>query len=91
MDELVRKFRAPLEVGGDDNFVEKMSKFAFAAPNGDTVALGLSAGIAIYPIHAITASNLLRAADEALYRAKRQQRGSYMVARGFTGELRGET
>lgn len=74
-----------------EKIIEKMSKFAFAAPNGDTVALGLSAGIAIYPIHAITASNLLRAADEALYRAKRQQRGSYMVARGFTGELRGET
>ena len=41
-------------------------------------------------VEAETAANLLRAADEALYRAKKQQRGSYLTARGFTGELRTE-
>lgn len=74
-----------------EKIIEKIAKFVFEAPNGEKVMLGLSAGIAIYPIHAITSSDLLRAADEALYRAKKQQRGSYMIARGFTGELRRET
>lgn len=74
-----------------EKIIEKIAKFSFEAPNGDKVMLGLSAGIAIYPIHAITASDLLRAADEALYRAKKQKRGSYMIARGFTGELHKET
>jgi len=46
--------------------------------------------IAIYPIHALTAADLLRAADEALYRAKRHNRGSYVMARGFTGSLQME-
>ena len=41
----------------------------------------------MFPVHAKTAANLLRAADEALYRAKKQQRGWYLTARGFTGEL----
>ncbi|GAB4500995.1 MAG: hypothetical protein Fur0035_05360 [Anaerolineales bacterium] len=30
---------------------------------------------------------MLRAADEALYHAKRHARGTFVVAKGFTGEL----
>ena len=70
-----------------EKILEKISKFHFEAPNGEKIRLGLSCGIAIYPIHALTSSDLLRAADEGLYSAKKHQRGSFMVARGFTGEL----
>jgi hypothetical protein len=38
----------------------------------------------------MTAADLLRASDEALYRAKKHQRGSFMMARGFTGDLNKE-
>jgi diguanylate cyclase (GGDEF)-like protein len=70
--------------------LELVQQFAFQIPSGEVIHLGLSCGIAMFPGHANTAANLLRAADEALYRAKKQQRGSYLTARGFTGELRSE-
>ncbi len=70
--------------------LEKVSQYVFKVPNGQELHLGLSCGIAMFPVHANNAANLLRAADEALYRAKKQQPGSYMTARGFTGELRAE-
>jgi diguanylate cyclase (GGDEF)-like protein len=70
--------------------LELVQQFAFQVPSGEVIHLGLSCGIAMFPGHANTAANLLRAADEALYRAKKQQRGSYLTARGFTGELRSE-
>ncbi len=71
-----------------EKILEKIDTFSFETPDGEKIHLGLSCGIAIYPIHALTAADLLRAADEALYRAKKQHRGSYLIARGFTGELR---
>ncbi|MGE5071816.1 MAG: diguanylate cyclase [Anaerolineae bacterium] len=67
--------------------LEKVSKYTFEVPTGQKLHLGLSCGIAMFPVHANNAANLLRAADEALYRAKKQQPGWYMTARGFTGEL----
>jgi len=67
--------------------LELVQQFSFEVPGGEQLHLGLSCGIAMFPGHANTAANLLRAADEALYRAKKQQRGSYLMARGFTGEL----
>jgi len=70
-----------------EKIIEKIDKFSFDAPNGEKVHLGLSAGVALFPLHAATSADLLRAADEALYRAKKQRRGSFIVARGFTGEL----
>ena len=70
--------------------LELVQQFSFDAPGGEKIHLGLSCGIAMFPAHANNAANLLRAADEALYRAKKQQRGSYLTARGFTGELRAE-
>lgn len=73
-----------------EKILEKIQEFFFTAPDGSKIQVGISSGIAIYPIHAITSADLLRAADEALYRAKKQRRGSYLVARGFTGELRRE-
>ncbi len=73
-----------------EKILEKVSQFHFEAPNGDIIRLGLSGGIALYPVHALTAADLVRAADEALYRAKKHQRGSFLIARGFTGELHQE-
>ncbi len=49
--------------------------------------LGVTGGIALYPIHARTAGNLLRAADAALYQAKKHHRGSFSVAKGISGPL----
>lgn len=73
-----------------EKIVEKMVTFHFDVPNGSKFHIGLSSGIAIYPIHALTSANLLRAADEALYRAKKHNRGSFALARGFTGALNQE-
>jgi diguanylate cyclase (GGDEF)-like protein len=56
-------------------------------PDGQTTTLGVSGGIALFPEHANTAPGLLRAADEALYRAKKHARGTFVAARGRTGEL----
>ena len=67
--------------------LEKVAQFSFDVPTGGKIRLGLSCGIAMYPVHANSGANLLRAADEALYRAKKQQPGWFMTARGFTGEL----
>jgi diguanylate cyclase (GGDEF)-like protein len=70
-----------------DKITEKMKRFFFTAPDGAKIRLGLSGGVAIYPAHGRSAPELLRAADEALYRAKRHQRGSFVVARIGTGPL----
>ncbi len=70
-----------------DKIVEKMKKFHFTAPDGKIIELGVSGGIAIYPVHGRTATDLLRAADEALYCAKRYNRGNFTVAKGSTSPL----
>ncbi len=70
-----------------ESITRRMAQFQPLLPDGAHARLGISGGIAIYPNHARTAPDLLRAADEALYRAKRHARGSFLVARGVTGEL----
>ena len=70
-----------------DKITEKMKKFFFEAPDGKRITLGISGGIAVYPTHGRSAADLLRAADEALYRAKRRERGKFLVAKGLTGPL----
>jgi len=70
-----------------EKIMEKVKKFSFDAPNGNKIGLGLSAGIAFYPVHALTPSDLLHASDDALYQAKKHNRGSYLVARGVTRQL----
>ncbi|HEY5270005.1 MAG TPA: sensor domain-containing diguanylate cyclase [Anaerolineales bacterium] len=49
-------------------------------PDGKTTYIGISGGIALYPMHADTARGLIRAADEALFRAKKSSRGQFLVA-----------
>ncbi len=66
---------------------ENMKNFLFNAPDGKQISLGLSGGVAVYPDNASTASDLLRAADEALYRAKRHERGNFLAAKKLTGPL----
>jgi diguanylate cyclase (GGDEF)-like protein len=49
-------------------------------PEGKTSYIGVSGGVALYPLHADTAPGLIRAADEALFRAKKNSRGQFLVA-----------
>ena len=46
----------------------------------DLVAVSLSLGVAIFPEHGSTSAALLKAADDALYRAKREGRGRVVMA-----------
>jgi diguanylate cyclase (GGDEF)-like protein len=63
-----------------EHIKERMSGFEISLPDATTRVLSVTGGIAIYPTHAQSASDLLRAADEALYRAKRRARGTFMTA-----------
>jgi two-component system, cell cycle response regulator len=51
-----------------------------APPGGDGVRLTVSLGVACYPEHATSTSELLRAADTAMYEAKRRGRNRVMTA-----------
>ncbi|PFH28995.1 MULTISPECIES: diguanylate cyclase domain-containing protein [Burkholderia] len=55
--------------------------------DGRMVATMMSAGVAMYPDHASDASGLLRAADAAMYRAKRARPGSWQLAEGVAGPV----
>ena len=66
---------------------EGLKKLKFKFPDGKKLKLGISGGIAIYPVNARNGPDLLRAADAALYRAKKYNRGTFQVARGVTGPL----
>ncbi len=59
---------------------ERLAGFEVSLPDGTTRKLSFTGGIAIFPVHAESASDLLRAADEALYRAKRKSRGAFLIA-----------
>lgn len=67
--------------------LELAKGYAPPIPAVKNVSLGITAGIAIYPLHSRNAGDLLRAADAALYQAKKHHRGSFSVARGSTGDL----
>jgi diguanylate cyclase (GGDEF)-like protein len=68
--------------------IEIMDRFEFPFPGSKKIKLGITAGIAVYPIHARNAGDLLRAADSALYQGKKHKRGSSVIAKGVTGPLR---
>ncbi|WP_027781253.1 MULTISPECIES: diguanylate cyclase domain-containing protein [Burkholderia] len=55
--------------------------------DGRVVATMMSAGVALYPDHASDASGLLRAADIAMYRAKRARPGSWRLAESVAGPV----
>lgn len=70
-----------------EKILENLRKFSYKAPDGSLVRLGISGGIALFPQHGRTSPELLRAADAALYHAKKHQRGTFAVAKAATGPL----
>jgi diguanylate cyclase (GGDEF)-like protein len=70
-----------------EKIVEGMGKLKYKLPDGRKLRLGISGGIAIFPVNARSGPDMLRAADAALYQAKKHRRGSFEVARGITGPL----
>jgi diguanylate cyclase (GGDEF)-like protein len=65
----------------------RLSRLLIQLPDGNEISMSISGGIAQYPLHGKTAADLLRAADAALYRAKKYQRGTILKARGPTDRL----
>lgn len=70
-----------------EKIIESMKKLKFTFPDGKNLELGISGGIAIYPVHARNGPDLLRAADAALYQAKKYKRGTFQLAHGVTKPL----
>jgi diguanylate cyclase (GGDEF)-like protein len=70
-----------------EKITQGMRNLKFKLPDGKRLKLGISGGIAIYPVNARNGADLLRAADAALYKAKKYERGTFQVARGITGPL----
>jgi len=70
-----------------EKIIEGMKNIKYKFKDGKRLKLGISGGIAIFPVNARTGPDLLRAADAALYKAKRYDRGTFQVARGVTGPL----
>jgi diguanylate cyclase (GGDEF)-like protein len=66
---------------------DELKRIKYTLPDKKRLRLSVSGGIAIYPVHARTATDLLRAADAALYQAKKYNRGTFQIARGVTGPL----
>jgi two-component system cell cycle response regulator len=56
----------------------------FGGPGVQPITLTVSAGVAVYPDHGITASQLLACADEALYEAKHAGRDTWRISKGRT-------
>jgi diguanylate cyclase (GGDEF)-like protein len=70
-----------------EKIMEGMKKIKFVLPDKKKLDLGISGGIAIFPVHARNGPDLLRAADTALYQAKKHNRGTFQIARGITGPI----
>lgn len=71
-----------------DKILSMMKDYEFLLPDGRRkISLGVSGGIAVYPIHSRTGIDLLRAADAALYFAKKHFRGTFALAKVTTGPL----
>ena len=70
-----------------EKILEGMKRLKYRLPDGRRLKLGISGGIAIFPVHARNGPDLLRAADAALYHAKKYNRGTFQISRGLTGPL----
>jgi diguanylate cyclase (GGDEF)-like protein len=70
-----------------EKITEGMQKIRYRLPDGRKLKLGISGGIALFPVHARNGPDLLRAADTALYHAKKFRRGTFELAQGMTGPL----
>lgn len=67
--------------------LDLMKEYSYPVLGSVPIQLGLTAGIAVYPIHSHNAGDLLRAADAALYHAKKYFRGKFVIAKSATGPL----
>ncbi len=67
--------------------IESLLELTMPYQSGKSFHVGITAGIAVYPMHTTIAGDLLRAADAALYQGKKHHRGSYVVAKKSTGPL----
>jgi diguanylate cyclase (GGDEF)-like protein len=67
--------------------IDLVNAYKHPFPGMSGIKLGITAGVAMYPAHSHNAGDLLRAADTALYQAKKHHRGSFSVAKGVTGPL----
>lgn len=74
---------APLRSDDDAVVVAQKVLTAMSQPvaiaEGEWIAPGISIGIAFYPTHGESCEQLLRAADDAMYLAKKGGRGCYQV------------
>ncbi|WP_281290862.1 diguanylate cyclase domain-containing protein [Pigmentiphaga aceris] len=75
---------APLSEVGDaariaDDILGSMAQPIYL-PDGTSVVMSLTVGIAVYPDHARSPEALLKRADQAMYHAKRQSRGTRSLA-----------
>jgi len=70
-----------------EKILENFNKFNFSTPDGNRLQIGISGGIAMYPSHGKTPTELLRAADAALYNAKKHYRGTFVSAKVTSGIL----
>jgi diguanylate cyclase (GGDEF)-like protein len=70
-----------------DKILEGIKRLKYKLPDGRRLRIGISGGIAIFPVHARNGPDLLRAADTALYQAKKHYRGTFQPARGVTAPL----
>jgi diguanylate cyclase (GGDEF)-like protein len=70
-----------------EKIIEGMRRIKFRLPDGRRLRLSISGGIALFPLHAHSGPDLLRAADAALYHAKKYKRGTFSIAQGLTGPL----
>ena len=70
-----------------NKILDLMKAYSYPIPGSKPIQLGITAGIAVYPLHSHNASDLLRAADAALYQAKKYNRGKFIVAKAGTGPL----
>jgi len=70
-----------------NKILSMMKEYCFVHPGGERISLGVSGGIAVYPVHSRDGIDLMRAADTALYYAKKHKRGTFIVASNSTGPL----
>jgi diguanylate cyclase (GGDEF)-like protein len=70
-----------------EKILEGLKNLKYKLPDGKRFTSSISGGIALYPVHGRTGPDLLRAADAALYQAKKHHRGTFQIARGVTAPL----